>query len=127
MAIRTELSLRLPNSPGALARVCQALSGEHVNILALSIEPNGVLRMVVDNHVHAAGVLRDQQYDVEERDALFVQMPNNAGAFVAVARLLADAGINVDYVYGSALEGEAMATIVVGVEAAERAAAAAGL
>ena len=39
MAIRTELNLRLPNSPGALAAVCRALADERVNIVALAVEP----------------------------------------------------------------------------------------
>ena len=52
MAIRTELNLRLPNSPGALAGVCRLLSNERVNVLALSVDAGGQLRMVVDNHVH---------------------------------------------------------------------------
>ena len=76
MAIRTELSLRLQNTPGALARVCKVLTDEHVNVLALSVEGRGLLRMVVDNHVHAAGALREHQYAVEERDVLSVQMSN---------------------------------------------------
>ena len=32
MAVDTEFSLRLPNSPGALADVFSLLAGEHVNI-----------------------------------------------------------------------------------------------
>ena len=49
MAIRTELSLRLPNSPGALAGVCRLLSDERVDILAMSLDGGGQLRMVVDD------------------------------------------------------------------------------
>ena len=41
--------------------------------------------------------------------------------------MLASAGINVEYSYGTAVEGHAMASVVVGVADAERAAAAAGL
>ena len=52
--IRTELNLRLPNSPGALAGVCRLLSDERVNIVALALDGTGQLRLVVDNHVHAA-------------------------------------------------------------------------
>ena len=37
MAIRTELTLRLDNTPGALARLCQALRDEKVNVTV----PNG--------------------------------------------------------------------------------------
>ena len=32
MAIRTELTLRLQNSPGSLARVCQIVADEHIDI-----------------------------------------------------------------------------------------------
>ena len=127
MAIRVELSLRLQNTPGALARVCKVLSDERVNVLALSVESGGILRMVVDNHVHAAGSLRDCQYAVEQRDVLYIQMPNGPGVLETVARLLADAGVNLEYVYGSALEEHTMAAIVVGVPDAQRASMAAGV
>ena len=56
MAIRTELTLRLENTPGALARVCQALGDEKVNVLAMNLESSGVLHLVPDNPVHAAGL-----------------------------------------------------------------------
>ena len=127
MAIRIELSLRLQNTPGALARVCKVLSDEHVNLLALNVESGGMLRMVVDNHVHAAGSLRDCQYAVEQRDVLYIQMPNGPGVLETVVRLLADAGVNLEYVYGSALEEHTMAAIVVGVPDAQRASMAAGV
>ncbi len=127
MAIRTELSFRIPNTPGAFARVNQLLDREHINILALTLEAGGVLRLVTDNPVHAAGILREQQYRVEEHDILYVSLPNDPGALAAVARLLADAGINVEYSYGTAVEGHAMAAVVVGVADAQRASASAGL
>lgn len=127
MAIRTELSLRLQNSPGELARACSILSDEHVNIVALSVEASGILRLVVDNHVRAAGALRDTHRQLEEHDVLYIQVPNGPGAFARVSRMLAGADINVDYAYGTALEGEAMAAVVVGVADAQRAASAAGV
>ena len=127
MAIRTELSLRLQNSPGALSRVCQQLFDERVNILALTLEAGGTLRMVVDNPLHAAGTLKDREYDVEQREVLFVQVPNDAGALEHAARLLANAGVNVEYAYGSVLEDHATAAVVVGVEDAQRASMAAGV
>ena len=127
MAIRTELSLRLQNSPGALDRVCQCLTDERVNILALTVEAGGTLRMVVDNPLHAAGLLEEREYAVEQRDVLFVQLPNDPGALERAARMLAGADVNVDYAYGSVLEDQAMTAIVVGVEDAQRASMAAGI
>lgn len=127
MAIRTELSFRLQNSPGAFARVSALLDREHVNVLALTLEAGGVVRLVVDNPVHAAGVLREHHYRVEEHEVLYVSLPNEPGAVAAVSRLLADAGVNVEYAYGAAVEGHPLAAVVVGVADAARASAAAGL
>ena len=125
--IRTELSLRLPNTPGALAGVCRLLSDERVNILAMTLETTGQLRMVVDNHVHAAGVLREHHHQVAERDVIVTSVPNAPGALAPALRLVADANVNVEYAYSGAAEGSAMASVVLGVDDAQRASAAAGL
>jgi len=125
--IRTELALRLPNSPGALAGVCRLLSDERVNIVAMSIDPAGQLRLVVDNHVHGAAVLRDQHFQVAVRDVILLSVPNGPGSLAPALRLVADAGVNVEYAYGGASEGTPMAAIVLGVADAARAASAAGV
>ena len=127
MAIRTEISLRLQNSPGALGQVCQHLHEERVNIFALSLEAGGTLRLVVDNPLHAAGALESQHYAVEQRDILFIQLPNDPGALEQAAGMLAAAGVNVDYLYGSVLEDNPMVSVIAGVEDAQRAAMASGL
>ena len=127
MAIRTELNLRLPNSPGALAGVCGLLSNERVNILAMTLESGGQLRLVVDNHVHGGAVLREHHHQVSERNVLLVMVPNDPGGLASTLRLVSDANVNVEYAYGGAAEGSAAASVVVGVDDAERAAAAAGV
>jgi hypothetical protein len=125
--IRTELSLRLPNTPGALAGVCQLLSDERVNILAMTLESAGHLRIVVDNHVHAAGILREHHHQVTERDVILTTVPNVPGALAPALRLVADANVNIEYAYSGGGEGGAMASVVLGVDDAQRAAAAAGI
>ena len=125
--IRIELSLRLPNSPGALAGVCRLLSNERINVQAMGLESGGQLRLVVDNHVHAAAVLRDHHHQVTERDVVVTAVPNAPGALAPALRLVSDAGVNVEYAYGGGAEGSATATIVLGVDDAQRAAAAAGV
>ncbi len=127
MAIRTELSLRLPNSPGALGAVCRLLAKERVNIQAMVLEAGGQLRVVVDNTLHAASVLRANHYEVGERAAIILATSNAPGSLAAVLQLVADAGVNVDYAYGGAAEGASGAALVLGVEDAQRAASRAGL
>jgi hypothetical protein len=115
--IRIELGVRLPNNAGALLDVYRVLADERVNILAMSLGDGGQLRLVVDNHVHAAAVLRARRYDVTERDVLIV----DAVSSVTALQLIADAEINLNYSYG------APARIVLGVDDAMRASAATGI
>lgn len=60
MAIRTELNLRLANSPGASNEVCRLLADERVRIHAMMLEAGGTLRLLVDSPVRAAGRLRER-------------------------------------------------------------------
>ena len=127
MAIRIELNLRLPNAPGALAGVCSLLSAERVNILAIALEGAGHLRLIVDNHVHGAAVLREHHHQVTERDVILLAISNAPGALAPTLRLVSDAGVNVEYAYGGASDLSPTASIVLGVDDAQRAAAAAGV
>lgn len=127
MAIRTELTLRLKNTPGALARLCQALADEKVNVLAMNLESSGVLHLVAENPVHAAGLLRSRDYALEERDVLYIQLPNRPGAIGSATRMLSSAGVNIDYAFASAITEHQMAALVVAVDDAQRASTAAGM
>ncbi len=127
MAIRTELSLRLPNSPGALEKVCQTLGDAKISIAALSLDSRGTLRLVVDNPLPAVGVLTQNRYDVEQREVLWAQLPNTPGALAKTALLVVSAGVNVEYAYGSAVDDRQNTAVVVGVDDALRASAATGI
>jgi hypothetical protein len=127
MAIQRELTVRLANSPGTLGRVAQVLGAERINMLAMSVDPSGALRMVVDNPLHAAGSLREQHYQVEERDVLYATLPNEPGSLGKVVKMLAEAGINRDYAYASGIDRVPMVAVVLGVADAQRASAATGI
>ena len=124
--IRPELTLRLPNSPGALAGICRLLSDEHVNIVALSLEPSGRLHLVVDNPVRATGALTARHHQITQQDVLLVSVGNQPGAVASMLALVADAGVNVNYAYAAAAEGVASAAIVIGVDDPLRASSLAG-
>jgi hypothetical protein len=127
MSILREITVKLANSPGTLGRVAQVLGTERINMLAMSVDPSGALRMVVDNPLHAAGTLREQHYNVEERDVLYAAMPNEPGSLGRTLRLLSDAGINVEYAYASGIDRVPMVGVVIGVGDAQRASFATGI
>ncbi len=127
MAIRTELSLRIANSPGTLGAVCDALGEVRVNLVALHLESGGRLRLLTDNPLLAASSLRAKEHEVEERDVLLVTTSNAPGALAGLVRSLTAAGVNVEYAYAAGVEGTPMATAVIGVADAQRAATAIGV
>jgi hypothetical protein len=120
MPTRVELNLRLPNSPGALAGVCQLLDRERVTIDALSLDVSGRLRLIVDNHVRGLGALRAGHHTVIERDVVVLKVPAGPGGLAPAAQLFAAAGVNVEYAYSGA------AMVVLGVDDALRASTVAG-
>ena len=127
MAIRKEFTLRLQNSPGALGRVCQYLSDEKVSIEALALDSGGTLRIVVNNSLNAAGLLRVKQYVIEERDVLLIQLPDETGALYKTTRLLSSAGVNIEHAYGCSPDAQPMGCVVMAVDDIERASMVAGV
>jgi hypothetical protein len=127
MPIRTELNLRLPNSPGALAGVCRSLAVERVHILAMALDTSGHLHLLVDNIVRALTVLRSNRHAVSERDVLIVSAGEGAGSLSGVLSLIEEAGANVEYAYAASADVGAPGAVVLGVDDAMRVAAAAGV
>jgi hypothetical protein len=126
MAIQREITVKLANSPGTLGRVAQLLGAARINTLAMSLDGNGSLRLVVDNPLHAAGALREEHYQVEERDVLYVTVPNEPGSLARMVTLLAEAGVNVEYAYASGIDRVPMSAVVIGVADVQKASFAAG-
>lgn len=125
VAVRSELRFRLPNSPGALARVVDLLGTEQVRVLALSLEPSGLLHLVVDNPARAATALERELVAVEQRNVICTMVAmRSIGSLLASA---ASAGINIEYAYASTGDADWMVALVLGVDDAQRAASAAGL
>jgi hypothetical protein len=126
MAVLTELSFRLPNSPGALSDICRLLAGERVPIVALGLEPTGRLRLVVDNCTRAEGALREHHLAVTRRDVLVVAAGRGPDALAPALASLGEAGVNIEYAYAGTGEGHGL-TLVLGVDDAIRAATIAGV
>jgi len=125
MPIRTELRLRLPNSPGALARVMGILARERVRIIALSLEPSGTARLVIDNAGRAASVLSKHHVHADARDVLCTVM--DPQSVVPLLTTAAGADLNLEYAYASSLDAQGSMALVLAFEDTARAAAAVGL
>tara|TARA_B100001146_G_scaffold155309_1_gene136551 strand:- start:447 stop:830 length:384 start_codon:yes stop_codon:yes gene_type:complete len=127
MAIREELTVRLQNSPGALRRICQILGEERVNIIALSVETAGSLRILADNPLRAVNALETHNYAVQSHDVLFLELSHSPGSLGEITQLLAKADVNIDYIYAAGSETRKNAVVVIGVEDVVRAATLVGI
>ena len=102
MKIAKQLAVFLDNRPGTLTHTCQALARANVNILALSIVDavdHAVVRLVVDRPKEAEQVLTKMHAMVQERDVVFMDLPNEVGALARITERLAQGGINLEYAY----------------------------
>jgi hypothetical protein len=123
--IRTELQLRLPNSPGALSGLVALLDEDQVRVAALSIESGGLTRLIVNNVDRAVAALTREHITVVRRDVLWTV--TSGQSLPAVLAGAAAAGVNIEYAYASSAGVEGPLAVVLGVEDAMRASSAAGI
>jgi len=115
-----QLCIFLQNQPGVLAKLCRALSGERINLKAISVSDSvdhAVVRVVVDKPLVARRIFEDHNLLVIENDLLALHLPDRPGTLGQVAARLAKAKLNISYLYGSAPDGDGMGTLYLRVEA----------
>jgi hypothetical protein len=101
----TQLSVCLENKPGQLAKLSAALGRAKVNIRAISVVDSsdcGIVRLITSANAKAKQVLTKAGMAVVQQPVVLVRAADEPGVLADIARKLAAAKVNVDYVYGSA-------------------------
>ena len=97
-----QISVFVENKSGALAQIAGELGAAGVNMRALSIAETpdfGVLRFIADREEEAAAVLRANGHVLTITPVLAVALRDEPGCFARIMSVLAEAGIDVEYVY----------------------------
>jgi hypothetical protein len=100
MSLR-EISLSLPNRPGTLKAVAQALARERINVAAISVDSSGTkgrVRLIVNDPDRALGLLSAAGYEAEAREMIAVRLEDRAGSFLQVLEVLAKGKVNLQSV-----------------------------
>jgi hypothetical protein len=108
----------LRNRPGMLADLVDRLAEGGVNLRAITTveaTETGVIRLVVDRPGAAKEILTAAGVTYTTSECLVIEMPNEPGGFARIARLLAYAGINIDYIYATTTPSSPMALGILGV------------
>lgn len=101
-----QLSLVIPNEPGALVRVCEVLQRHSVNISTLTLADTanfGILRLIIQEWEGALEALESDGLVVKVSDVLAISIPHVPGGLHQILALLNEHHINVEYMYGFSL------------------------
>ena len=104
----TQISAFLRNRPGSVAELCGRLSEVGLSIRAMAVVDTvdvGTVRMIVDDVGRAEGVLQHSAVGYMLVPVLCLELPNRSGVFAEVAGVMANAGVNIEYTYITALPG----------------------
>jgi hypothetical protein len=105
MPKRVQLSIAMQNEVGALCRLCGVLARAKVNIGGLAIDDctdEGFIRLIVDQPDDAKKTLDAAKVPYRAQEVLVLDLENAPGALQRVSAHLAEAGINIQYAYGTA-------------------------
>ena len=118
MAVKKQFVVFLKSKEGALAKLTRELNREKLNLVAFNAPEftgHGIIRFLVDEPARARRILDRGKYHYAVDDVVTVAMGKSPGGLATIAKKLATAGININYVYGSARDDKAGALLVFGV------------
>ncbi len=122
-----QISVFLENKPGALAEVTRILGESGVNIRALSLADTkdfGILRLIVNDNEKAKEVLGRKGLTVRKTEVVAVEVPDRPGGLADILKILAEAEINVEYLYAFVQQSGENAIIIFRFDETDRAIAA---
>lgn len=97
-----QLSIFMENKPGQLVKVTEILTQENIDIRAMSLADTqdfGIVRMIVNDSAKAQAALREKGFMSTITKVMCIAMSDQPGGLGAVTKLLAEADVNIDYLY----------------------------
>lgn len=119
-----QISVFLENKKGRLADVTRILSGEGVNIRALSLADTadfGVLRIIVNDPEKCLAALKRNSFVAQVTEVIAIEVEDRPGGLGRVLEALDAAGINVEYMYAYVEKNRDNAIVICRIDDRERA------
>ena len=105
-----EIRLFMLDKIGLLSEVTTAIAKAKVNIntiCAYAMENHAFFMLTTSSHAKAKKALAPLGFGIEEKDVIQVEVPNKPGELQKVAEKIADAGIDIEYMYATTGGGKA--------------------
>ena len=110
-----QLSVFLENRPGSLMEPLKVLADANLNLVSISLadtEQFGILRLVLKDWEFAKSVLEKDGWVVNVSDVVAVDVDDQPGGLAQMLGILAEAGINIEYMYAFALRRNVRAVLL---------------
>ena len=110
-----QISVFLENRTGQLAEITGLLAKEHIDIRAISIAETadyGLARMIVDDSQKASSILLQHGDILSMTPVWAVEVPDSPGGLSEVLSVLAEAHVDVEYMYSLFAHAEGKACMV---------------
>ena len=110
-----QISVFLENRAGQLSEITQVLAQNGIDMRAISIAETadyGVLRLIVDRPQQATTLLLEHGFILSMTPVTVVAVPDHPGGLAPVLQLLAEANIDIEYMYARFTHTDSKADMV---------------
>lgn len=110
-----EIHVATENKVGMLREISSLISGGGANITAIAaygMEDKARFMIATDNNQKAVAALSGKGYKPEEKSVIEAQLENRPGALEKMGAKLAQANIDINYIYGTVGASGAPARII---------------
>ncbi len=100
-----QLSFEMPNKVGLMAEISAALSKSKINIISLfgiEVEDMAIIMLITSDNAAAKKLLKKMGVEAGATDVVTIEMANKPGEFAKVSDIIAQAGIDIITVMGTA-------------------------
>jgi hypothetical protein len=103
-----QLSFTMPNRTGLLSEVTTAIAEAKVDINTICAyeDDKAYFMLTTDSNARARKALAKLEVETKEDDVVAVEIPNKVGELQKVAKKIAEADINISYIYGTTGTGK---------------------
>ncbi len=119
-----QISIFMENRPGRMEEITGILEKAGINIRALSLADTsdfGILRLIVDKPEDAAKILHDEGFTLRENVVIACEIDDKPGGLHKILKLVGDAGLSIEYMYGFLERYSDKAIMILRVEDADKA------
>ena len=110
-----QISVFLENRAGRLAEVTRTLREASINIRAMSLADTsdfGILRLIVSDPAKAISELKAKGFTLGRTSVVAVQVGDQPGGLDQILSLMAENGVNVEYMYAFVQKTMEQATLI---------------